>query len=154
MAASNSIKGHVWDRQADTKRLPKMKVKYKKKWLKALRSGEFDQTKGSLADEDGYCCLGVLCEIVLKDHPDMEEYIAFDSGTPPDELWELVLTKDSLKALRKGGISLEDPNGTSDPEQLGEVSIIPLVIRNDGTNSFDGRPQSFKKIANIIEKNM
>lgn len=154
MAASNSIKGHVWDRQADTKRLPKMKVKYKKKWLQALRSGEYEQTTGCLSDENGYCCLGVLCEIVIKDHGVVGNYIDFDSGTPPDELWELVLTKESLKALRKEGVSLEDPEGNSDPDQLSAVSIIPLIVRNDGTNSFDGRPQSFKKIANIIEKHM
>jgi hypothetical protein len=32
----------------------------KAKWLKALRSGRYKQTEGALADEQGYCCLGVL----------------------------------------------------------------------------------------------
>ena len=31
-----------------------------KKWLEALRSGEYEQGKGFLKTEDGYCCLGVL----------------------------------------------------------------------------------------------
>lgn len=31
-------------------------------WVKALRSGKYEQTKGLLADQDGYCCLGVACE--------------------------------------------------------------------------------------------
>lgn len=35
----------------------------KKKWLNALRSGDYKQTTGALQDEKGYCCLGVLCEI-------------------------------------------------------------------------------------------
>ncbi len=31
-------------------------------WLADLRSGEFKQTKQSLKDADGYCCLGVLAQ--------------------------------------------------------------------------------------------
>lgn len=42
------------------------------KWVDALRSGEFSQTKQVLGkvEEDGsvsYCCLGVLCEVALAD---------------------------------------------------------------------------------------
>lgn len=32
------------------------------KWLEALRSGEYSQTRSHMCDEDGYCCLGVLEE--------------------------------------------------------------------------------------------
>lgn len=40
----------------------------RKKWLEALRSGQYDQTKMRLVrvEDDGkrsYCCLGVLCEL-------------------------------------------------------------------------------------------
>lgn len=40
----------------------------KRKWLKALRSGDYKMGRGRLrqTDEDGtvrHCCLGVLCEI-------------------------------------------------------------------------------------------
>lgn len=35
----------------------------KEKWLEALRSGEYNQTKGMLRDDKGYDCLGVLCNI-------------------------------------------------------------------------------------------
>ena len=34
-----------------------------KKWLKSLRSGEYDQGKGRLRTEDSFCCLGVACDI-------------------------------------------------------------------------------------------
>lgn len=35
------------------------------RWVKALRSGEYGQTTGSLyrSANDAYCCLGVLCEV-------------------------------------------------------------------------------------------
>lgn len=49
---------------------PKMKKSYKTKWLKALRSGKYRQTrKGFLINRNnngttlGYCCLGCLKEI-------------------------------------------------------------------------------------------
>lgn len=40
----------------------KMNPWVKKKWIKALRSGEYEQTQEYLATEEGYCCLGVLVE--------------------------------------------------------------------------------------------
>lgn len=40
-----------------------MNKRIKAKWLKALRSGKFKQTRALLKDEQGgYCCLGVLYE--------------------------------------------------------------------------------------------
>ncbi len=37
-----------------------------RKWVKALRSGKYDQdTSGELKNEFGYCCLGVAKEIGL-----------------------------------------------------------------------------------------
>ena len=32
-------------------------------WLQALRSGKYTQTFRCLADDAGYCCLGVACEL-------------------------------------------------------------------------------------------
>ncbi|CAB4143226.1 hypothetical protein UFOVP434_99 [uncultured Caudovirales phage] len=48
-----------------------MNQDYKKEWLAALRSGEYEQGNLYLRrnnSEDGYtfCCLGVLCDIYLK----------------------------------------------------------------------------------------
>lgn len=34
-----------------------------RKWIAALRSGKYDQGRGQLATINGYCCLGVACEI-------------------------------------------------------------------------------------------
>lgn len=35
-------------------------------WLTALRSGEYQQTTGTLRSPNGYCCLGVLCDLAVK----------------------------------------------------------------------------------------
>lgn len=37
------------------------------KWVAALRSGEYAQGRGLLRSEDGYCCLGVLCDVFMKE---------------------------------------------------------------------------------------
>lgn len=36
-------------------------------WCNALRSGEYKQTRGALQDEDGFCCLGVLCKTQIPE---------------------------------------------------------------------------------------
>jgi hypothetical protein len=33
------------------------------RWVQALRSGEYQQGKRCLRSNDGFCCLGVLCEL-------------------------------------------------------------------------------------------
>lgn len=34
------------------------------KWIAALRSGEYKQTRNRLRDSRGYCALGVLCDVI------------------------------------------------------------------------------------------
>ncbi|KGM36152.1 hypothetical protein [Inquilinus limosus] len=36
------------------------------KWVEALRSGEYQQGKHQLRDGDGFCCLGVACDLFAK----------------------------------------------------------------------------------------
>ena len=38
-----------------------------KKWVAALRSGEFKQGKHALQDGDCYCCLGVACVVYERE---------------------------------------------------------------------------------------
>lgn len=40
-------------------------VKDFKKWLNALRSGKYKQTKRSLQNDKGFCCLGVACDVFI-----------------------------------------------------------------------------------------
>lgn len=46
------------------------------KWIAALRSGKYKQTTGVLRNDNGYCCLGVLCNIV----DNSKWYKSVDSG--------------------------------------------------------------------------
>lgn len=47
--------------------MTKMNPEVKAKWVAALRSGEYKQTKDRLKDGSGHCCLGVLCDIFAKE---------------------------------------------------------------------------------------
>lgn len=51
----------------ETATYPKMNPEWKDKWLKALRSGEYQQGTGLLCcvinGQEYYCCLGVLAHI-------------------------------------------------------------------------------------------
>lgn len=46
-----------------------MRQDIKTAWTKALRSGDYQQTQGRLCDANGYCCIGVLTEVLAKDFP-------------------------------------------------------------------------------------
>ncbi len=44
-----------------------MNKEIKQKWIDALQSGDYKQCKGRLADNDSFCCLGVLTDLYLKE---------------------------------------------------------------------------------------
>ena len=44
-----------------------MNPEIKAKWLAALRSGEYEQTRETLRNSKGFCCLGVLTDLYIKE---------------------------------------------------------------------------------------
>lgn len=44
-----------------------MDSSFKQMWVRALRSGKYKQATGALRNEDGFCCLGVLCDVYDSD---------------------------------------------------------------------------------------
>lgn len=46
-----------------------------RRWVEALRSGEYTQTTGRLRDMDGHCCLGVLCDVSGRGRWEGESYV-------------------------------------------------------------------------------
>lgn len=38
------------------------------KWVVALKSGEYKQTQSYLKTDEGFCCLGVLCDLYAKEN--------------------------------------------------------------------------------------
>jgi len=44
-----------------------MKPEIKAKWLEELRGGEYKQSRRTLRNSEGYCCMGVLVDIYIKE---------------------------------------------------------------------------------------
>lgn len=114
-----------------------MKSNVKKLWLQALRSGKYEQTQGTLRDtENGFCCLGVLCNLHAQTHPKIaareKHSTAYmgHSGDLPHSVMQWA--------------GLED----SDPLVVYRGEADTLAGLNDSVGL------SFKKIANVIEKQL
>jgi len=43
-----------------------MRPEIKAAWIAALRSGKYKKTVGDLRNPNGFCCLGVLCDLHAK----------------------------------------------------------------------------------------
>jgi hypothetical protein len=61
----------------DFKKTMRMPKEMLRKWLAALRSGEFSQCQGKLEKDGSYCCLGVLQKVV---DGDVERHISHNPG--------------------------------------------------------------------------
>ena len=106
---------------------PKLPVKFKEKWLAALRSGKYKQGYGSLLTDYGeYCCLGVACKVAGVSDKNLKS------------LGEINTKKSSLGVPK---ILLSVPN-------VMKILINKLVFMND-----DGE-KSFIEIADWIDKNL
>jgi len=119
-----------------------MREEIKKKWVDALRSGEYKQGRGNLRPtEDTHCCLGVLCDLYKQtrhrgkwvsndfDYPVFDFFIGgkHESNELPPEV------------IRWAGLTLSNPVIRINKK---DSSLADL---NDSKNS------NFKKIAKIIE---
>jgi hypothetical protein len=108
----------------------KMKQEIAERWVKALRSGDYEQAFSKLTDGVGYCCLGVLCHLY-------DPKLFKEDGTYMER------DKDLPRAVRAwSGVRGEMGNFYNDEKRKG----MELAWLND-------RGNSFRKIASIIEEN-
>ena len=121
-----------------------MKRNIARKWISALRSGHYKKTKGALKrvsnQNESFCALGVLCDLYQKEHI---------RGLPEDRESEDI---DGKKCVSFDGIVDLLPDKVrkwagikSESCEIPYSKDIPLM--NDGGDSF-------KKIADVIEKNI
>lgn len=111
-----------------------MNKRVKKLWIKALRSGEYEQATGALRINNTYCCLGVLCDLYRK-----QEH----KGR-----W-LRESADTFQFLRTNSV-LPD----TVVEWAGLPDENPTVRRTDNLASLNDGGKSFKQLANVIEKHL
>ncbi len=66
----------------------KMNPEVKKKWIDALRSGWYDQGSEKLRSDQGYCCLGVLCDLYSQEkNTDWEFRGITETNLQPQDYW-------------------------------------------------------------------
>lgn len=112
----------------------KMKANVKKRWVEALRSGEYGQAKGALARRGrSFCCLGVLCDIEIDGY--WEKPDAYSPWALELDRWEI------------GGEDSMPPRYLLDRVGLDIGAANELADRND-------EGWSFERIATWIEKNL
>jgi len=107
-----------------------MNAKVKKRWVAALRSGTYKQGTGQLKDvtNDTFCCLGVLCELYVKEKKG-RYFNAYDFSLP-------------LKVTRYAGLEFGNP-------------IVKFKKKEWCLSDLnDCKEVSFKKIARLIEKQL
>lgn len=118
-----------------------MNPEVKKLWTSALLSGEYQQAKGKLRDEGGFCCLGVLCDVYVK-----------HSGNP-DVKWDKYESSYTYSIFGKGGtipdvvmewagLLQRDPSIS----WSGETHMISVLNDYEGLN--------FKQISQVIEEQL
>lgn len=104
----------------------KLPIAFKKKWLKALRSGEYQQGIGELKSIDGkYCCLGVAAEVC---------------GATRIKKLEFIKKGNKIRGITK------IPNLL-----IGDRASNSIVYK---LSTMNDEGESFKKIANYIEKHL
>lgn len=117
-----------------------MNKRIKKRWIEALRSGEYKKGKETLQPtKNTYCCLGVLTCLYNKSKASKEfgKIDPTDYNVLPDRVEEWA------------GLDMDDPKVTILVKNK-EVKTS-LAALNDG----DGhRARSFKEIADIIEEQL
>lgn len=146
-------------------------------WIPALRRGKYPQTRGTLRDFVGYCCLGVACEVSPDITWDDGDYVW--RGPDPEPLhphwteewrrWrEDNLTTDNsqlpqalaqrLGITRDGDLEVIDQDAWATLVGPQSVNAANLVQLNDGYDdgyTISGQPAArrvdFDVIANVIE---
>ncbi len=122
---------------------------FQKQWIAALRSGDFQQCRGSLCqvkeDRLSFCCLGVACEMVANMDVGIRRVqkstrITFDgefAGLPPN-VWPL-LKVGSSEGTFKTPVIFHAP--------CADVEISSLIGLNDSLG------WTFSQIADYVEQN-
>ena len=109
-----------------------MNEQVKEKWLSSLRSGDYQQTKSCLHKEDGFCCLGVLCDLYGKEH---------------NVEWDLV---EDENYYRFQGRQTHLPSSVK--EWAGVEDCNPYICNRYSLAQLNDGGSTFKQIADLIEE--
>ena len=119
-----------------------MNARIKKKWLKALRSGEYVQGRSRLVNKnDEFCCMGVLCDLYA--HEKGDHWVIWVDGN-----W-------ALKGDDEGDFAFL-PDCVMKWAEIESGNPLVNEGKNKATLSYcnDTKRWSFNRIADLIEESL
>jgi hypothetical protein len=124
-----------------------MRKEIAEKWVAALLSREYEQERGYLHTEHGHCCLGVLCDLHLRETGRGEWRPPGSGDSPHSRCYRDGLGIDGEYTPPPG--VLEWAGMAADPQlffrhRLGNEMRDEIVNLNDGG-------YSFRELAELIE---
>jgi hypothetical protein len=149
-----------------------MKQEIKDRWIEKLESGEYDQATGFLTNGNGFCCLGVLCEVAVEDgiiqksDPEHEQgYVApliMRDGSPYREghMPETYIENSVLPTAVRIWAGLDESNPTVPYLTPGEIRRTeedgddPETWNMELSELNDGEHLNFREIAALIKEHL
>lgn len=127
-----------------------MNTEVKEKWVAALRSGGYTQGYESLKFEKTFCCLGVLCDLFLKEHPDNAKWNCYEFEVKINKVEE----KESLNLPDAVLRWAELPRPLDEKETREAKSVLVTYANKSRTLPYlnDNLKLTFDEIATTIER--
>ena len=129
-----------------------MNPEVKQKWIGALRSGKYEQGSEKLRGHQGYCCLGVLCDLYSQEKNTEWEFRGYDeTDYKPQDYWyfdgESEFLPDSVREW--AGMSCKNPSVRVDV--TGDEDEDDWFY-NDEIANLNDSGYTFKELSNVIEQ--
>lgn len=130
-----------------------MRVKVKKKWVDALRSGEYTQGQNRLVtyagtDEAQYCCLGVLCDLAEK-----AGVVKFDTGGYVSVDNPLDRDRFGLPKAVSAWAGLTEKT-FNNRKSLASAPQVTIQTNTDSLANHNDNGKTFEQIAEAIERDL
>jgi len=127
----------------------KMNPEVKALWLDALRSGEYEQGVGILNESGRFCCLGVLCDVAVKQGLEID--VAQHGDDDPSINGKPYTSYDNEGVFLPDAVREWADLGTSDG-YIGHPVVVTGTVTNDVLTALNDSGVPFSKIADIIEE--
>jgi hypothetical protein len=109
----------------------KINIEQLKLWIAALRSGNYPQGESALQDEDGYCCLGVACKVLIPvDKQELDDgYLdgGYPISQPSAPQWLKDINADFGNKTGKNLAGLNDIDGLSFDEIADLLEMVYIL---------------------------
>lgn len=142
----------------------KLNLRAKKLWIEALKSGKFNQGKKRLCTINtpntdptnrSYCCLGVLCEVLIANKFPITPNIK----AIQEKSWTAIAKGEEANPCvsyqyEESNTSFYFPSSVGKHIGLDDKKALKLAEMNDGNVSINNpvKPKTFKQIASYIKR--